>query len=107
LEAVDERVLVFSHLSHVYRDGASLYVTYLFRRSSNPQETISCWKRLKTAASQVIVNHGGTISHQHGVGLDHAPYLAAEKGPVGMAILQGIFAEVDPQQIMNQGKLIS
>lgn len=107
LDAVDEQVLVFAHLSHVYRDGASLYVTYLFRRSSNPQETISRWKMLKTAASQVIVNHGGTISHQHGVGLDHAPYLAAEKGPVGMAILQGIFADVDPQQIMNQGKLIS
>jgi alkyldihydroxyacetonephosphate synthase len=101
-----ERVLVFSHLSHVYREGASLYVTYLFRRAKDPQATVQHWLALKSLATQAILRHGGTISHQHGVGADHAPYLPVEKGQVGMAILNSMARAVDPQQIMNPGKLM-
>jgi hypothetical protein len=50
-----------------------------------------------------IVENGGTISHQHGVGSDHAPYLAAEKGRLGMSSLRALFEHVDPQRIMNPG----
>jgi alkyldihydroxyacetonephosphate synthase len=52
------------------------------------------------------VENGGTISHQHGVGTDHAPYLAAEKGRLGMSSLRALFEHVDPQRIMNPGKLL-
>lgn len=106
LEPVGEKVLVFAHLSHVYRDGASLYITFLFRRMADPQSTLQHWQRLKVGASQVIVNYGGTISHQHGVGIDHAGYLPAEKGPAGMAMLTAMLASLDPRSIMNPGKLI-
>jgi alkyldihydroxyacetonephosphate synthase len=61
---------------------------------------------LKHAVSTAIVNHGGTISHQHGVGSDHAPYLAAEKGAAGVAAMQALFRHFDPQGIMNPGKLV-
>ena len=54
------------------------------------------WKALKASASLEIIRAGGTISHQHGVGLDHRPYLEAEKGSVGMEILKQIFAHIDP-----------
>ena len=37
-----------------------------------------------------IVAHGGTISHQHGVGVDHAPYLEAEKGPLGLDLIRAV-----------------
>ena len=106
LADVDERVLVFAHLSHVYNDGASIYITYLYRRANDPQETLRRWQVLKGAASQVIVGHGGTISHQHGVGLDHAPYLAAEKGPLGMRALETVSKLFDPDGMMNPGKLL-
>ena len=102
-----ERVLVFAHLSHVYTDGASIYVTYLFRRTADPDETLERWRNLKTAASKVIVAHGGTISHQHGVGLDHAPYLAAEKGEVGLALLKSMQQALDPDGLLNLGKLLA
>jgi alkyldihydroxyacetonephosphate synthase len=101
-----ERVLVFAHLSHAYVDGASIYVTYLYRRAPNAGETRRRWQTIKAAASQAIVRHGGTISHQHGVGLDHAPYLAAEKGTVGLALLDGMCRTVDPAGILNPGKLV-
>ena len=96
---------MFAHLSHVYKEGASLYVTYLFRRSIDPQETLERWQMLKLAASQVIIDHQGTISHQHGVGLDHLPYLSAEKGRIGIQLLQTIGHFLDPDEILNPGKL--
>lgn len=102
-----ERVLAFAHLSHVYADGASLYVTYLFRRAADPDETLDRWRTLKDVASREIVARGGTISHQHGIGFDHAPYLAAEKGAVGMAVLESLRRTLDPESLMNPGKLLS
>lgn len=63
------------------------------------------WQRLKRAASEVIVRAGGTISHQHGVGVDHLPYLAAEKGTQGMAMIRSVCRTVDPEGMMNPGKL--
>jgi alkyldihydroxyacetonephosphate synthase len=106
LEDVNERVLVFAHLSHMYNDGASMYITYLYRQASDPAETMRRWQVMKTAASQTIVQYGGTISHQHGIGLDHAPYLAAEKGELGMKVLPECFKTFDPDGLMNPGKLL-
>lgn len=102
----EERVLIFAHLSHIYQDGASIYVTFIFRRARDPAETLHRWQILKGAASEIIVAHGGTISHQHGVGTDHAPYLAAEKGEVGMSILKAVQQKLDPQGLLNPGKLL-
>jgi len=96
----------FSHLSHVYPDGSSLYATYVFRRSADPDETLERWRRLKRGASEAIVAGGGTISHQHGVGRDHLPYLAAEKGELGMAVLADVARRFDPAGIMNPGVLV-
>ena len=59
--------------------GASTYITYLYQRSPDPDETLARWQQAKSAASRKIVELGGTISHQHGVGLDHRVYLSAEK----------------------------
>lgn len=102
----NEQVLVFSHVSHVYTNGGSMYVTYLYRRSEDPELTLARWRKLKGAASQQIVAHGGTITHQHGIGLDHKPYLPIEKGPLGMQIIKDTFKEIDPHGIMNRGKLV-
>lgn len=101
-----ERVHAFTHLSHVYPSGSSLYTTYVFRLAADPEETLRRWTRLKSAASQAIVADGGTISHQHGVGVDHRPYLAAEKGPLGMAALEDVAHRFDPAGVMNPSVLL-
>ena len=106
LEDQNEIVLVFSHVSHVYTNGGSMYVTYLYRRSQDPEETLARWRTLKTAASEAIVANGGTITHQHGVGLDHKPYLPQEKGPLGIHLIREVIKDVDPDQVMNRGKLV-
>ena len=100
-----ERVHAFTHLSHFYKNGCSIYTTYLFRLAPEPAVTLSRWQRLKQAASEEIVRLGGTISHQHGVGVDHLPYLRAEKGGLGLGLLEKAIAYLDPAQMMNPGKL--
>ena len=107
LEADGEVVHAFSHLSHVYPSGSSLYATYVFRLAADPDETLDRWRRLKTAASDAIVEHGGTISHQHGVGRDHRPWLAAEKGELGLAVLSDVARRLDPGGLLNPGVLLS
>jgi alkyldihydroxyacetonephosphate synthase len=102
----NERIHVFSHLSHVYPSGSSIYTTFLFQLSETPGQTLVAWKRLKQAASQTIVTAGGTISHQHGVGTDHKKYMAAEKGAIGIQTLEKMFNHLDPERHMNPGKLL-
>jgi alkyldihydroxyacetonephosphate synthase len=100
-----QNVLAFSHLSHVYRDGASIYTTFLFPRPIDSDELLIRWQTMKTAASLTIQKFGGTITHQHGVGTDHAPYLPAEKGALGMDAIRAICKSLDPDEMMNPGKL--
>jgi alkyldihydroxyacetonephosphate synthase len=101
-----ETVLAFTHLSHLYAQGSSIYTTYAFRVGGSYEQTLARWAKLKQAASEAIVRSGGTISHQHGVGRDHAPYLPAEKGPLGMAALQALCTHFDPEHRLNPGKLL-
>ena len=102
----NENVLAFSHLSHVYRDGASVYTTYLFRRTADPDELLARWNDMKHNASRIIQKFGGTISHQHGIGMDHAPYLPVEKGALGMDAMRAVIKSFDPDGMMNPGKLV-
>jgi alkyldihydroxyacetonephosphate synthase len=97
--------LVWCHLSHAYRDGASLYFTFAAPR--RPGSELEQWRAVKTAACEAIVATGGTITHHHAVGRDHAPYMAAEVGELGLATLRALKEELDPAGIMNPGKLLS
>jgi alkyldihydroxyacetonephosphate synthase len=106
LDERGERVHAFSHLSHVYPSGSSLYATYIFRIAVDPDETLDRWHALKTAASDAIVRHGGTISHQHGVGRDHRPWLATEKGELGLDMIESVRRRLDPEGLMNPGVLL-
>ena len=101
-----EKVHTYTHLSHIYAQGASVYTTFAYRLAGDYAKDLARWRRLKTAVSEAIVAHGGTISHQHGVGVDHAPYLEAEKGASGIAAMRSLFHHFDPSGMMNPGKLL-
>jgi alkyldihydroxyacetonephosphate synthase len=67
---------------------------------------IEQWRAAKTAASDAIVAAGGTITHHHAIGTDHAPWMRAEIGDVGIDLLRAVKARLDPRGIMNPGKLL-
>jgi alkyldihydroxyacetonephosphate synthase len=61
---------------------------------------------VKRTASEAIVAAGGTITHHHGVGRDHVPYMRAEVGELGVETLRAAKERLDPAGIMNPGKLL-
>jgi alkyldihydroxyacetonephosphate synthase len=107
LAADGEKVHTYTHLSHIYAQGASVYTTFVYRIAGDFDKDMQRWVGLKTAVCEAIVATGGTISHQHGVGADHAPYLMAEKGAMGIGAIRELCAYFDPDGMMNPGKLLS
>jgi alkyldihydroxyacetonephosphate synthase len=97
--------IVGCHISHLYPSGASLYFTWLARREQGAE--LDQWRAAKAAATDAIVASGGTLTHHHAVGRDHAPWLRAEVGDLGVAALRAVKAELDPRGIMNPGKLLA
>jgi alkyldihydroxyacetonephosphate synthase len=95
--------IVMCHVSHLYRSGASLYFTVLARQSDPPLEQ---WRAAKSAASDAIVAAGGTITHHHAVGRDHAAWMQAEVGELGLELIRAAKQRLDPAGIMNPGKLL-
>jgi alkyldihydroxyacetonephosphate synthase len=95
--------LVMCHVSHLYRSGASLYFTFLARQAEDPLEQ---WRAAKSAASEAIVGAGGTITHHHAVGRDHAAWMRAEVGELGLGVIRATKERLDPAGIMNPGKLL-
>ncbi|MBN1529633.1 MAG: hypothetical protein JW895_11265, partial [Thermoleophilaceae bacterium] len=91
-------------VSHLYRSGASLYFTFLARQE--PGDLLGQWRAAKSAACDAIVANGGTITHHHAVGRDHAPWLPAEVGTLGIELLRSAKQALDPAGIMNPGKLL-
>ena len=99
--------LVMCHVSHLYRSGASLYFTFLARREAEEAEVaLEQWRAAKTAACDAIVASGGTITHHHAVGRDHAPWMRAEVGELGVELIRAAKERLDPGGIMNPGKLL-
>jgi alkyldihydroxyacetonephosphate synthase len=97
--------LVMCHLSHAYADGASLYFTFIAAARHGAE--LEQWSAAKRAASEAIVATGGTITHHHAVGRDHAPYMEAEVGRTGLEVLRAAKETLDPAGIMNPGKLLA
>jgi|CZKG01.1.fsa_nt_gi alkyldihydroxyacetonephosphate synthase len=104
LEARGTPGLVMCHVSHVYETGASLYFTLIARQ--NEDDLLGQWRKVKEAAARAILEGGGTITHHHAVGRDHAPWMEREVGAGGLRALRALKAELDPAGIMNPGKLL-
>jgi len=97
---------VYTHLSHMYAQGCSIYTTYIFPNADSYGATLERWKKIKAAACGTLATGRSTISHQHGVGKDHAPYLEAEKGALGMGAIKSLLSFFDPKQKLNPGTLV-
>jgi alkyldihydroxyacetonephosphate synthase len=95
--------LVGCHVSHLYPTGASLYFTVL--AAQDRDDPAAQWRRAKSEATDALVAAGATITHHHAIGRDHAPWLEAEDGPFGIALLRALKKRCDPAGVMNPGVL--
>jgi alkyldihydroxyacetonephosphate synthase len=101
--AIGRHAVVMAHLSHAYADGCSIYFTFAGHaadRASSERLYDAIWRDGLEAATRV----GATISHHHGVGLLKAPYMVGEHREA-MAIFEAMKASLDPDGVMNPGKM--
>jgi len=96
--------LVMCHISHLYRNGASLYFTFIAAQQEGAE--LEQWQAAKIAATDAIVSTGGTVTHHHAIGRDHARWLREEIGGLGIDLLRAAKHTLDPMGIMNPGKLL-
>ncbi|MFP5416266.1 MAG: FAD-binding oxidoreductase [Actinomycetes bacterium] len=94
---------VMCHLSHSYHAGACLYFTFAFKVGDEPDREYAV---VKTAIQQAFVDAGGTLSHHHGVGMEHAPWMEQVVSAEGVGMLRSLFDATDPGKHLNPGKII-
>ncbi|QEO08854.1 FAD-binding oxidoreductase [Protaetiibacter larvae] len=94
---------IMCHLSHSYHSGACLYFTFAFVFGDEPLRE---YDLVKSAIQQAFVDNGATISHHHGVGVEHSPWLEQDISREGVAVLRGLFASADPGENFNPGKIL-
>jgi alkyldihydroxyacetonephosphate synthase len=91
--------------AYVYPDGPAPY--YSVYAPGREGQELEQWDAIKAAASDAILAFGGTITHHHSVGRDHAPWYRQEAPGLYTAALAAAKAELDPAWIMNPGVLLA
>jgi alkyldihydroxyacetonephosphate synthase len=95
--------VVTVRITHAYPDGAAPYFTVFApaRRGAELEQ----WAAIKTAASNALLAAGGTITHHHAVGRDHAQWYADQRPEPFFTALAAAKHALDPQRILNPGVL--
>jgi alkyldihydroxyacetonephosphate synthase len=90
--------LCMTHGSHFYPQGTNLYFIFLMKPKDNAE-----FYQFRREVVDKILEHGGSISHHHGVGRMLAPWMENHLGSEQMAVLRALKKHFDPRNIMNPG----
>jgi alkyldihydroxyacetonephosphate synthase len=95
---------VTCRFTHVYPDGPAAYYTILapVRRGAELEQ----WAEIKRAASEAVIEGGGTITHHHAVGREHRPWYDRQRPDPFALALRAAKAALDPSGALNPGVLI-
>ncbi|MDH4067774.1 MAG: FAD-binding oxidoreductase [Dehalococcoidia bacterium] len=102
MKAVEGTLEVSGHYSHFYREGACLYITF----AGIPKDPLRYYQDTWDAAMKATLQNNGSISHHHGIGFWRIQYLEQELGASGVRLLKSIKSALDPEGILNRGKLV-
>ncbi len=95
---------VSCRFTHVYPDGPAPYFTVMAPAVRGGE--VEQWDEIKAAASEAVIEGGGTITHHHAVGRDHRPWYDRQRPAPFAAALRAVKAELDPAATLNPGVLI-
>jgi len=94
-----------AHESHAYPDGACLYFTFAGKPDpADPRGKAAYYRAAWDAGTRAVLARGGSLSHHHGVGVNRARFMVEALGPAH-AVLASVKAALDPNGILNPGKL--
>lgn len=103
--AVDKPGFMFCHMSHSYHGGACLYFTFAIPYDSDESALDDYFAVKNVVQSEFIAARGG-LSHHHGVGTEHQPWITDDQSEVGVSMIKGLFADTDPGHNLNPGKVV-
>jgi alkyldihydroxyacetonephosphate synthase len=102
IKGVTGTIAASAHQSHSYQDGGCLYFTFA---GKTPEDERDAYYRAVWDAGQgAVLAAGGSLSHHHGVGLNRSRFVAQALGG-GFGVLQSVKDALDPNGILNPGKL--
>ena len=104
LETTGRQGTVFCHLSHSYHAGACQYFTFVI--NDNTETAEHSYDVCKQAVQQAFMDHHGTVSHHHGVGEEHSPWMEQDISPAGVHVQRVLFEGIDPGMNLNPGKIV-
>ncbi len=87
--------------THAYSDGLSLY--FAFFGPGRHGALVDQWWEIKSAASEAVIRHGGTMSHHHAMGRDHKRWAREEIPAPFRSAIRAAKRELDPHAILNPG----
>jgi len=104
-EELGVRGYIMCHLSHSYHSGACLYFTFAVVPSGK-RDGLEEYGVVKSAIQQAFVDNGGTLSHHHAVGTEHAEWLEQDISAPGVGMIKALFDGTDPGANLNPGKIV-
>jgi len=94
-----------AHFSHWYPWGVMLYDQFVIDRPpDDPHEALLLHNQIWADVARASVAHGGVLNEHHGIGVKLGYLMREQYGPA-WPVLQAIKDALDPNGIMNPGKL--
>ena len=90
------------HLSHSYIEGACVYFT--FAATPPAEEFEATYLAMWDAGQRAAIAAGANLSHHHGIGYSRGQYMEEALG-TSMTVLRSVKQALDPNNILNPGKL--
>ncbi len=93
------------HVANVFHAGdGNLHPKILFDRRD--AEELARVEKASREMMQVCVDAGGTITGEHGVGLDKRKYMTLVHGPLELEAMRDARDTFDPRGLFNPGKVV-
>ncbi len=96
-----------AHFSHWYEWGCMMYDRFIIHPDyvpEDPEEAIKIYNELWNKCIRVALENGGLLNEHHGIGLKMSHLMEEQYGPA-FQVLQKIKQALDPDNIMNPGKM--
>ena len=95
------RLLSFGHVG----DG-NIHYNVTQPEGTDGKAFLARWDEVNAVVFSVVKKFGGSISAEHGVGVMKRDILPQYKDPVAMELMRGLKQMLDPNGILNPGKVL-
>ncbi len=97
---------VMMRIAYANEHSVLLRLIFMGRQASGgPDVKLAQSQAIKQAATEAILNAGGTLPCYQPIGHDHARWIEEEIGPLGIKVVRHLKQTFDPENLLNDGVL--